>query len=46
MGVLTDLKVRGIQDILIAYIDNLNGFTDTIRTVFSQSFTQLFTTGD
>ena len=26
--------------------DNLNGFTDTIRTVFSQSFTQLFITGD
>ena len=34
MGVLTDLKARGVQDILITCIDNLNGFTDTIRTVF------------
>mgnify|MGYP000401708033 FL=1 len=34
MGVLTDLKARGVQDILITYADNLNGFTDTIRTVF------------
>lgn len=35
MGILTDLKARGVQDILITYTDNLNGFTDTIRTVFS-----------
>ena len=34
IGVLTDLKSRGVQDILITYADNLNGFTDTIRTVF------------
>lgn len=34
MGVLTDLKARGVQDILITRTDNLNGFTDTIRTVF------------
>ena len=34
MGVLTDLKARGVQDILITCTDNLNGFTDTIRTVF------------
>ena len=34
IGVLTDLKARGVQDILITYADNLNGFTDTIRTVF------------
>ena len=33
MGVLTDLKARGVQDILITCTDNLNGFTDTIRTV-------------
>ena len=37
IGVLTDLKARGVQDILITYADNLNGFTDTIRTVFPQS---------
>lgn len=41
MGVLTDLKARGVQDILITYTDNLNGFTDTIRTVFLQSSTQI-----
>ena len=34
IGVLTDLKARGVQDILITYADNLNGFTDPIRTVF------------
>ena len=39
MGVLTDLKARGVQDILITCTDNLNGFTDTIRTVFPQSST-------
>ena len=37
MGVLTDLKARGVQDILITRTDNLNGFTDTIRTLFPQS---------
>ena len=42
MGVLTDLKVRGVQDILITCIDNLNGFTDTIRTVFPPSSTQIY----
>ena len=41
MGVLTDLKARGVQDILITCTDNLNGFTDTIRTVFPQPSTQI-----
>ena len=41
MGVLTDLKARGVQDILITCTDNLNGFTDTIRSVFPQSSTQV-----
>ena len=41
MGVLTDLKARGVEDILITVTDNLNGFTDTIRTVFPQSSTQI-----
>ncbi|WP_185114146.1 MULTISPECIES: transposase, partial [unclassified Chryseobacterium] len=31
MGVLTDLKARGVEDILITATDNLNGFTGTIR---------------
>lgn len=41
MSVLTDLKSRGVEDILITVTDNLNGFTDTIRTVFPQSTTQI-----
>ena len=41
IGVLPDLKARGVQDILITCTDNLNGFTDTIRTVFPQSSTQI-----
>lgn len=41
LGVLTDLKSRGLQDILITATDNLNGFTTTIRTVFPESSTQI-----
>lgn len=41
MGVLTDLKARGVRDMLITATDNLNGFTQTIRAVFPQSQTQI-----
>ena len=41
MGVLTDLKARGVEDILITAPDNLNGFTQTIRAVFPVSQTQI-----
>lgn len=41
MSVLTDLKARGVQDILITATDNLNGFTDTIKNVFPESKTQI-----
>ena len=41
MGDLTDLEARRVQDILIACTNNLNGFTDTIHTVFPQSFMQI-----
>lgn len=41
LSVLTDLKVRGVQDILIACTDNLTGFTKAIREVFPQTVTQL-----
>lgn len=41
MSVLTDLKARGLEDILITVTDNLNGFTETIRAVFPQSTTQI-----
>jgi len=41
MSVLTDMKSRGTEDILITATDNLNGFTDTIRNVFPESKTQI-----
>lgn len=41
MSVLTDLKARGVEDMLITVTDNLNGFTDTIRAVFPQATTQI-----
>lgn len=41
MGVLTDIKARGVEDILITATDNLNGFTQTIKQVFPQSQTQI-----
>ena len=40
-GVLTDIKARGVEDILITVTDNLNGFTDTIKNVFPLSSTQI-----
>jgi len=41
MSVLTDIKARGVEDILITATDNLNGFTDTIKNVFPESKTQI-----
>lgn len=41
MSVLTDMKARGVKDILITATDNLNGFTDTIQNVFPRSRTQI-----
>jgi transposase-like protein len=41
LSVLTDLKVRGVQDILIACTDNLTGFTRAISEVFPKTITQL-----
>ncbi|MEQ8216667.1 MAG: IS256 family transposase [Arenibacter sp.] len=41
MGVLTDIRARGTEDILITATDNLNGFTDTIKNVFPESRTQI-----
>ena len=41
MSVLTDLRTRGINDILITVTDNLNGFTETINNVFPKSDTQI-----
>ena len=41
MSVLTDLKSRGVRDILITVTDNLNGFTDTVKNVFPTAETQI-----
>jgi putative transposase len=41
MSVLTDLKARGVEDILIACTDNLKGFTQAIAAVFPLAVTQL-----
>lgn len=41
MSVLTDLKARGVEDILIASTDNLKGFTEAIKATFPQTDTQL-----
>ena len=41
MSVLTDIKARGVEDILITCTDNLNGFTETIRSVFPEAATQV-----
>jgi Transposase and inactivated derivatives len=41
LGVLNDLKQRGVQDILIACVDGLTGFPEAIRGVFPQTEIQL-----
>jgi putative transposase len=41
LTVLTDLKARGVEDILIACTDNLTGFTGAIKGVFPNAVTQL-----
>lgn len=40
-GVLTDLKNRGVQDILIACVDGLKGFPEAIQAVFPRTDVQL-----
>ena len=40
-SVLHDLKMRGLQDICIACIDNLKGFGDAIEELFPQTDVQL-----
>jgi len=39
--VLNDLKMRGVEDICIACIDNLKGFADAIEDVYPQTEVQL-----
>lgn len=41
LSVLTDLKQRGVEDILIACIDGLKGFPEAIESVFPKTRVQL-----
>jgi putative transposase len=41
LGVLTDMKNRGLQDIFIATVDGLKGFPDAIATVYPRTQVQL-----
>ena len=41
LGILNDLKNRGVQDILIACVDGLTGFPEAINAVFPQTEVQL-----
>ena len=41
LGVLTDLKNRGVQDIFIACMDGLTGFPDAVRAVYPAAKVQL-----
>jgi len=40
LGVINDLKQRGVEDILIACIDGLKGFEEAIRTIFHKTEVQ------
>lgn len=41
LSVLTDLQNRGVEDILIACIDNLKGFSEAIESIFPATEVQL-----
>lgn len=41
LSVLTDLKQRGVEDILIACIDGLKGFPEAIEAIFPKTRIQL-----
>lgn len=41
LQVLTDLSQRGVEDILIACIDNLRGFAEAIENIFPRAEVQL-----
>ena len=38
---LTDLKNRGVEDIFIACMDGLTGFSDAVRAVYPKTKIQL-----
>jgi putative transposase len=41
VGIISELKNRGVQDILIAAVDGLSGFPDAIRAVYPATEVQL-----
>jgi transposase-like protein len=41
MGVLNELRNRGVEDILIACMDGLSGFPEALRAVYPQTHVQL-----
>jgi putative transposase len=41
LGVLTELKNRGVKDVLIFCVDGLKGFPQAIESVYSQAVVQL-----
>ncbi|MFN3640489.1 MAG: IS256 family transposase [Flavobacterium sp.] len=41
MHILTEIRARGVQDIIIACTDNLKGLTQAIKAVFPETLTQL-----
>jgi putative transposase len=41
LSVVTELKTRGVEDILIACVDGLKGFPEAIETVFPKTQVQL-----
>jgi transposase-like protein len=41
MGILNELKNRGVQDILLAAVDGLTGFPDAVNAVFPKTEVQL-----
>jgi putative transposase len=40
LAVLTDLKTRGVQDVLVCCVDGLNGFPDAIEAVYPKAWVQ------
>ncbi|MBK9280926.1 MAG: IS256 family transposase [Candidatus Obscuribacter sp.] len=41
LGILTELKTRGVQDIFIACVDGLTGMDEAIQTAFPKTWVQL-----
>ncbi len=40
LAVLTELKQRGLEDVLVCCVDGLTGFTDAIEAVYPQAWVQ------